>query len=154
VLKIKKKIRENFCDRRGSKVDYPIIAPDKQGFLLLGENGEIYKAGADPDSNIIPKRITGEVKNPAVVQVEMISFLDEDLRKLSNFADKQAYLTGSVSVDDPESVIVSPHPREWNAIALSGATVTLKNAPIAQVIQALNDQYLTGSINVRTIYVQ
>jgi inner membrane protein len=141
-------------DRTPVKADYPIIATNGQGFLLLGENGEIYKAGADPDSNIIPKRITGEVKNPAVVQVEMVSFVDEDLGKLASFADKQAYLTGAVSVDDPESVIISPHPREWNAIALSGSTVTLKNAPIAQVIQALNDQYITGSINVRMIYVQ
>jgi inner membrane protein len=141
-------------DRVPVKGIYSVIATDGQGFLLLGENGEIYKVGYDSNSNIIPNRITGEVKQSAVVKVETVSFLDEDLSKLSQYSGKQAYLSGTLAIDDPEAIAITPHAREWNAIAVSGSTATLNNAPIDRALAALAEQYLTGSLSVRTIYVQ
>jgi inner membrane protein len=141
-------------DRTPVKGDFPIVATDGQGFILLGVNGEIYKVGNDPDSNIIPHRITGEVERSAVIKVDIVSFLDESISKLAKYSDKQAYLSGTVSIDDPESAIAPQHPQQWKTIEISGTTVTLNNAPIGQVLTVLGEQYLTGSLSVRSIYVR
>jgi hypothetical protein len=79
--------------------------------------------------------------------------LDEDIGKLSKYQGKEAYLSGSITVDDPESVILNPHPREYQAIALSGSTVNLNTAPIDQVILLLSDQFLTGNLSVKQLII-
>jgi inner membrane protein len=141
-------------DRTPVKGAFPIVAIDGQGFILLGGNSEIYKVGNDTDSNIIPHRITGEVERSAVIQADIVHFMDDNLSKLDKYSDKQAYLSGTVSIDDPESAIAPQHPRQWRAIEISGTTAKLNNAPIGQVLSVLGEQYLSGSVSVRSIYVR
>jgi len=139
-------------DRTPVKGEFEIIAANGNGFILLRDN-EIYKAGNDADSNIITQRITAKVSKPAVVEIETLNFLDEDIGKLSKYQGKEAYLSGTITVDDPESVILNPHPREYQAIALSGSTVHLNTAPIDQVIPLLSDQFLTGNLSIKQLII-
>jgi inner membrane protein len=138
-------------DRTTVRGDFEIVAASDKGnsFIVLGDNESLYKAGTEPDANIITQRITGRVGKPATVQVETLSFLDEDIGKLARYQGKQAYLTGSLTVDDAESIQLTPHPREYQAIALSGNTLRLDTAPIAALVSTLSDQFVTGSLSIR-----
>ena len=78
--------------------------------------------------------------------------MEDDLSKLQNF--DQGYLSGTVQIDDPESLQFLPHPREYPTITLSGSTITLSYAPLVTVKSLLADQLITGTLSLKVIHVQ
>ena len=137
--------------------------PIKDRFLIIGavgndfiveKDGQLFKAGNDPDSTIITKRITGEVGDISITDSEAIAFNEDDINPLVKFADKQAYVTGTLEVDDPESIRVLPNLREYQSISLSGNMITFSYAPINKVINLLSDQILIGNLSIKVINVQ
>ena len=107
-----------------------------------------------PLVTIITQRITGEVGPVSITQTEAIAFNEDEITPLVKFSSYRAYVTGTVQIDDPESIRILPNPREYQSISLSGNTVTLKYAPIDQVISLLNDQILIGNLSIKVINVQ
>lgn len=133
--------------------------PVKDKFLVIGasgsdfiveKDGRLFTAGSDT-ANIITSRITGEVGETAIIEENAIAFNEDDISPLVKFRDKQAYLTGNLSVDDPESIRVSTIPREYESISLSGNSVALSHAGINQVLSLLDDQLITGNLLVKVI---
>ncbi|MFM7191322.1 MAG: metal-dependent hydrolase [Microcystaceae cyanobacterium] len=138
-------------DRSPVKGKYPILGVVGNDFIVATDS-EIHKAGNDSDSTIITQRITGEVGESALIQTQAIAFVEDDLSKLQNF--DQGYLSGTVQIDDPESLQFLPHPREYPTVSLSGSTVTLSYAPLATVKTLLADQLITGTLSLKVIHVQ
>ena len=138
-------------DRSPVRGKYPILGVVGNDFIVETD-GEIHKAGNDTDSTIITQRITGEVGESALIQTQAIVFVEDDLSKLQNF--DQGYLSGTVQIDDPESLQFLPHPREYPTITLSGSTVTLSYAPLVTVKSLLADQLITGTLSLKVIHVQ
>jgi inner membrane protein len=135
-----------------------VVVKDK--FLVVGavgndfiveKNDRLFKAGGGSDSTIITNRITAELGQTSITNEEAIAFNEDDITPLVKFRDKQAYLTGSLLVDDPESIRVLAVPREYESISLSGNNTILNYAPINQVISLLEDQLLTGNLLVKVI---
>jgi inner membrane protein len=137
--------------------------PVKDKFLIVGasgndfiveKDGQLFKAGNDPDSTIITKRIIGEVGAISITQTEAIAFNEDDINPLVKFSGKQAYVTGTLEVDDPESIRVLPNLREYQSITINGSIVNLSFAPVDKVINLLSDQILIGNLSVKVINVQ
>lgn len=137
--------------------------PVKDKFLIVGasgndfiveKDGQLFKAGNDPDSTIITKRIIGEVGAISITQTEAIAFNEDDINPLVKFSGKQAHVTGTLEVDDPESIRVLPNLREYQSITINGSIVNLSFAPVDKVINLLSDQILIGNLSVKVINVQ
>ena len=90
----------------------------------------------------------------SITETESISFNEDEITPLVKFSGKRAYVTGSLEIDDAESIRILSNPREYQAISLSGNTVTLSYAPIDQVISLLSDQLLIGNLSIKVINVQ
>jgi len=140
-------------DRSPIKEKFEIVGVSGNDFVVEAD-GKLFKAGNDPDSTIITQRITGEVGPPSITDTESMAFNEDEITPLVKFSGKRAYLTGTVEIDDPESIRVLPNPREYQSISLSGNTVTLSYAPIDQVISLLSDQLLIGNLSIKVINVQ
>ena len=132
----------------------------KDKFLVVGavgndfiveKNDRLFKAGGDSGSTIITNRITAELGQTSITNEEAIAFNEDDITPLVKFRDKQAYLTGNLLADDPESIRVLAVPREYESISLSGNSIILSYAPINQVISLLEDQLLTGNLLIKVI---
>jgi inner membrane protein len=64
------------------------------------------------------------------------------------------FVTGQLTVDDPESIRLIQDPRQFPTIRASGAgNITLEAAPLATVQQVLGDQFATGQLQIRRIDV-
>jgi inner membrane protein len=142
------------ADRVSVRGEFPVIAASGSGFIVMGQKGEIYQAGTSSGSDIITQRITGRVDRPAIVEVEVVNFSDEDLKKLDKYQGKQVYITGSLTVDEPEVIAIKQNPREHQSIKLSGDTISLEFAPLLKVTNLLSEQYVSGNLSVRTLNVQ
>ena len=140
-------------DRSPVKEKFEIVGVSGNDFIVEKDN-QLYKAGNDSGSTIITQRITGEVGPLSITDTESISFNEDEITPLVKFSGKRAYVTGSLEIDDAESIRILSNPREYQAISLSGNTVTLSYAPIDQVISLLSDQLLIGNLSIKVINVQ
>lgn len=139
-------------DRTPVKGRYPIIGAYGNDFIVEIDEGTLQKAGNDPDSTIITQRITGEVGQPAIIETQAITLMEDDITPLTKF--DSGYLSGVIQIDDPESIQVLATPREYQTVTLSGNTVTLSYAPIQKVKTLLSDQIITGNLSIKVINVQ
>lgn len=140
-------------DRSRVKSNFQIIDTSGNDFILLANDGSIHKAGSDPEASLITQRITGKTGKNVKVLVKTETFIDGDINNLIPYMNQQAYTTGTITVDDPEIIILSPKPREYQSINLSGNTVTFTSTPISETITTLHDQIITGSLLIKS-YVQ
>jgi len=148
-------------DRTPVKEKNPIVAANGEGFLVdrsstkLGDQqGEVVKVGPELDSNIITQRIRGERGQPALTNTETVYLEDEGVEKLLGFNQPQTYVSGQVAVDSPEDLRIAQTAQEFKTVVQAGGFVTFYSAPITQVIEVLQDQYLTGSLTIKQISVR
>jgi inner membrane protein len=138
-------------DRTRADGKYFIVANDGAEFVLSNGNG-LYKTG----QQIIPERLTAEVGNPRTMQLQTLSFSDEEVgEKLTaaagQFPGALVLLSGQIAVDLPESVRLPLVPNQLQTAQHSGNTVTLTHHPIEKEIAELRDQYGSGNLTVQVI---
>lgn len=145
-------------DRSQVKEKYIIIQSHGQGFLVQSTAGEIYKAGSEPDAQIVTKKIIANVGSRAITNIQALALEEELLEEvLAPFSRVGAmvFVSGQISVDDPESANLLLSPHEFPTIRASSAgNITLEAAPLALVLQTLTDQFATGQLQVKSIHVQ
>jgi len=137
--------------------DYRLIEPHGEGFIIKDQTG-IYKVGADADAQIIPEKITGELKGKITVRVQPVVLDDESIvakvqQLAANNMGAEIYLTGAIQVDDVEGVPIVEEPGYFPTIAKAGTTVNLASAPYDRVMTLLNEQWGIGQINARIVYI-
>ncbi|MDV2997627.1 MAG: hypothetical protein N4J56_007332 [Chroococcidiopsis sp. SAG 2025] len=145
-------------DRSKVLGDYLIVEAHGQGFIVSSSTGQIYKAGTEPDAQIFTEKITADIGTPAITNVESVVLDEEELgEKLNPFnrtTGAMVFVTGQLTVDDPESIRIIQDPRQFSTIRASGAgNITLEAAPLATVQQVLGDQFATGQLQIRSINV-
>lgn len=137
---------------------FQIIQTHGEGFIAFDSTG-IYKIGKEPDSQLIPNRVVGRVTSDASIKVSTTMLNDEPIGNyLSSIyeANKEAqiYLDGKLAIEDLEDVVVSQEASVFPTIIKSDSAVTLTAAPLETVYQLLQNQYGTGQLNARIIYVR
>ena len=143
-------------DRTPISGDFWIIQQHGMGFIVQSKTGEIYKVGKDPDSQIITEKITADPGLAATTAIEPLQLNEESVTQAIspfNRAGAMVFVSGQLSVDDPEGLRVTPDPYQFPFIRVSANSVTLESAPLVLVDQALGEQFAIGQLSIRSIYV-
>jgi inner membrane protein len=144
-------------DRAPVAGDFWIIDSKGKDFIVQSENGEIYKAGIEPEAQLIIEHVVADVGPVARIQVESID-LDDDrvAAKLRWFLrpDAMVFVSGELKVDDLDDVQIVRDPSQLQILKKSSSGVTLEDAPLKVVIQKLGRLFATGELTIRSIYAQ
>lgn len=144
-------------DRTPITGDFWIIQQHGTGFIVVqSKTGELYKAGTDPDSQIITKKITADPGSGATTSIEPLALNEEQVAAAIvpfNRAGAMVFVSGQLSVDDPEGLQLVADPYQFPFIRVTASSVTLEAAPLALVYQALGEQFAIGQLSIRSIYV-
>ncbi|GAA6619223.1 metal-dependent hydrolase [Scytonema sp. NUACC26] len=141
-------------DRAKVLGEYLIVGSYGQGFLVLSSDGKLYKAGKEPDCQIIIEQITADVGQVAITNVESITLDDENLGSSLNRFYRPGvltFVTGEIAIDDPEDIKLTPDPHQFPFIRLSGSSIKLESAPLGFVIQVAKNQFATGQLSIKSI---
>lgn len=143
-------------DRTPISGDFWIIQQHGMGFIVQSKTGEIYKAGKEPDAQIITEKITADPGPVATTSIESVALNEEQVAAAIvpfNRAGALVYVSGQLSVDDPENLQRVADPYQFPTIRIAANTVTLEVAPLALVYQVLGDQFAIGQLSIRSVYV-
>ncbi len=144
-------------DRSPVLGDFLIVQSLGNGFVVQSKDGKIYRAGTDPESQILIDRITADSNEPAVTTIESIVLEDDELSSiLSRFDHNNAmvFLSGEISIDDP-NVKFALDPHQFPFIKRNETTdspgVKLEAAPLKYIKKKFGDQFATGQLSIRSI---
>ncbi|BAZ36617.1 hypothetical protein NIES4101_25360 (plasmid) [Calothrix sp. NIES-4101] len=141
-------------DRSRVEGDFLVIQTHGAGFIVQSARGEIYKVGTEAGSQIISERITADVGKAAITTIEPVALEEEQLLEVLtpfNRVGAMVFVSGQLSVDDPESIKLTPDPYQFPYMRASGESVSLEVAPLNQVIEKLGEQFATGNLQIRII---
>lgn len=97
-------------DRSKVLGDFLIVQAHGQGFIVQSSTGLIYKAGTEPDAQILTEVITADVGASAITNIESLVLDSEELGDSLNKFNRtgaMVFVTGQLTVDDPESIRIS-----------------------------------------------
>ncbi len=144
-------------NREPISLDFTIIEARGQDFIVQSSDGKIYRTGIDPSAQIIAEHITADVDRLAITNVEPLSLDDEELGatlKKFNRPGAMVFVTGQISIDDPEEVRYIADPYQFPFIKLSASSLTLDVAPLSTVLTYFSEQDATGQLQMRVIIKQ
>ncbi|MDJ0712562.1 MAG: metal-dependent hydrolase [Woeseiaceae bacterium] len=130
-------------------------------FWILGKSGseyvvtdgkQIYKTGET--GQIVPSRLVAEPGAFATSKVYTLVFDDENplttFKALAEkFPNQPIYLTGSLQVDAPEEISITPNPNTLDTSNVSGSTYEQEFNSLKDAIAQLEGQYVTGQIQAK-----
>jgi inner membrane protein len=119
---------------------------------ILSDGRGLYKTG----QQIIVERLTVSTGSPATVQVQTLSFNDEDLvPKLREVAiaypNALLLVSGQVVVNAPENLKLPVIPGQLATAVLTGNTVAMNYHPLESAIAQLQEQYGMGTLSVKVV---
>jgi inner membrane protein len=122
---------------------YFTVAQEGNEFVLLNKQG-IFKTG----TNIITSRLTAEVGKPAAASVQTLEF-DEEEFAINPIPNTLVFITGTLTVDEPQSIKIATNPKQLEIAKLIGDKINFNYCPLETVIKLLNGQYITGSLEAK-----
>ena len=133
-------------DRSRADGEYLILKSAGNEFIVTDGSG-IYHTGESMVVESLKAR-TGEVMP---TRSETLSFADENpTERLQQVAianpGRRVYLSGTLTVDYPEGVMLQPPGRQYETAVLAGETLTLELHPLELGVLQLSDQWVTGSL--------
>ncbi|MEG4912240.1 metal-dependent hydrolase [Microcoleus sp. B7-D4] len=130
-------------DSSSADGNYFIAAGEGNEFVVVNKLG-IFKTG----TNIIASRLTAEVGKPATASVQTLEF-DESEFAITPIPDTLILLTGTLTVDDPQSIKIATNPKQLEMAKLIGDKITFNYCPLETAIKLLSGQYITGSLEAK-----
>jgi len=136
-------------DRTPAEGRYLILGSDGDEFIVTDGTG-IYHTG----KNMVVDRLTVEVGETASRQIQTLTFNDEEpgpqLQQLAmNNPGKSIYLSGTLTVDYPEEIILPVPGRGMETARLTGESLVLNYHPLDMAMVQLADQWVTGYLTVQ-----
>ncbi len=119
---------------------------------------ELYQVSNRPDigHQIISERITGKVGRKVRTSIESMTWVDEEiLPKLEEIGERfpngMVYLTGSISIDDPEQISIQAKPQQLVTVIKQGRKLEFNSCPLGDAKGLLGEQWGSGQVRVRVI---
>lgn len=141
-------------DRTKVKGSFLIIQTHGQGFIVRSGDGQMYKAGASGDCQMITERITATVGAAAITNIESLMLEDDELsEKLAPLMRSKAlnFVSGEISVDDLDGIALTSDPYQFPFMRKTETAIKLEAAPLKYVIEKMGDQFATGQLSIRSI---
>ncbi len=135
-------------DRSRADGRYPIVASEGTDFVVQTPKG-LAKTG----TQIVTTKVAVEIGEAATVQTQTISLNDEGVERLEALAREYpgALVSGELVVDAPELLrLAAVGADQLATIELVGGTMKVKYRSIGQLVADLREQYVTGSLVIRT----
>lgn len=120
------------------------VAGEGSEFVLMDKKGALFKTG----TNIIISRLTSEVGKPAFSSVQTLNF-DEEEFAVAPVPNALAFLTGTLTVDEPQSIKIAANPKQLEIAKVIGDKITFNYCPLETAIKLLSGQYITGSLEAK-----
>jgi inner membrane protein len=141
-------------DRSKISGQFLIIQVQGTGFLVQSDDGKIYKASTEPDSQIFLEGITADVGKPAITNIEALTLEDEPIGQAIaqfNRTGAMVFISGQLSVDGLETGGLPRDPYQFPVIKATDSSITLEAAPLVIVQSKLGEEFATGQLQVRVI---
>ncbi|MEG4406994.1 metal-dependent hydrolase [Microcoleus sp. MON2_D5] len=122
---------------------YFIVAGEGNEFIIHNKVG-LWKTG----TNLISSRLTAEVGQPASASVQLLQF-DEEEFAIAPIPDTLIFLTGTLTVDEPDSIKITANPKQLEIAKLMGDKISFNYCPLETAIKLLSGQYITGSLEAK-----
>jgi len=137
-------------DRSPADGKYLIIGQVGNEFILQNDMG-IYQTGKE----ILVTRITAHTGSKATVKISQLSFTDESIAPLLFPLDgKLVFVSGELSIDLGEDLIVNQSPGKFTTINRLGDVIKLQSAPLVDVYQLLFHSFGTGNLTIKSLEVR
>lgn len=146
-------------DRLPIKRDFQLLQAQGQGFLLLSDKGEIFKAGTEPDVQIVSSKITAKPGPKVATIIQPITINDAAIAPIltnlyQSHPESDIYLSGQIAIEDSEELLPQTTPGQFPVIQKFQSTVVLEGCSIRQAYQQLAQHWGTGTLNARIIRKQ
>lgn len=145
-------------DRTPVKSAFTLIQQQGMGFLVEDSQGNILKAGTEPDSQLISNRITAKQGRKASTIIKPLTITDNAIAQslvseYQSYPGDKIYLTGDLSVDDAEDVPAIPTSQYFPVISKSGTSVKLEACPVTTGYQYLKEAWGSGTLQIRVVHL-
>lgn len=142
-------------NRTPVKEDFTLIQAAGRGFLVKNDQG-IYKAGDEPDVQIISSRITAKPGRKATTVMQNLTVTDNAIGNsivqiYQAYPKAEIYLSGSIVLEDFEEFNPVTQPGQFPTIKKYANVAELNACPIRLAYQQLAQQWGTGQLNARII---
>ncbi|MEQ8996397.1 MAG: metal-dependent hydrolase, partial [Coleofasciculus sp. B1-GNL1-01] len=117
-----------------------LVVGEDSGFILT-DGTKVHHVG----KSLITSSLKLEVGKPVTVTTQQLTFDDEEVNPKLKTVTGEAYLNGSVDIDMPETVTAA-----GEMLTLNGSKVTLNYCPVSLAMQALENQWAIGALEVKT----
>lgn len=141
------------ADSSNASGKYFIVSQVGNEFVLLNRSG-IYQTGAT--HQIDARKLTTEIGPPAQQQLLSLTFAEEEiLPQLISIAQSHPsaliLISGSLTIDSPEEVAITPKPGQLEIAKLSGNQLILNYCPLKQILDKINLQFGSGNLELKII---
>lgn len=128
-----------------SKADgkYFVVATEGSEFVVANKQG-IFRTS----TNIISSRLTVEVGKPASAAVQTLNFDEQEFAVVS-IPNALIFLTGTLTVDEPQLIKIPINPKQLEIAKLTGDKIAFNHCPLETAIKLLSGQYVTGNLEAK-----
>jgi inner membrane protein len=151
----------NTLTQQAVQGQFEVVQPLTQTDLLVKDSqGRLYRAGETQECQILISQVQVQRLGTVKPSVREIRLEDEPIADAIAQIPQSSriYISGLLTVQDAEDLVPPNYPDRFNSIRVqpgSGiASVHLQAASPAEVIRVLGDYSASGSLIVRSIYVQ
>lgn len=136
-------------DRSRADGRYLILGVDDDEFILTDGTG-VYHTG----ESLVVERLTVEATEASTRQIQTLTFNDEpptaQLQQLMlTYSGRQIYLSGTLTVDYPEEIMLPAPGKSLETASLTGETLKLNYHPLNLALVQLANQWVSGHITVQ-----
>ena len=121
-----------------------LVVGEDSGFILT-DGTKVHHVG----KSLITSSLKLEVGKPVTVTTQQLTFDDEEVNPKLKTVTGEAYLNGSLDIDMPEAM-KEVDTAAGEILTISGSKVTLNYCPVSLAMQALENQWAIGTLEVKT----
>jgi inner membrane protein len=120
---------------------------------LLGQaeiSQKLYKIGISPDVQIRPNRVRSQLGDRLTITAQEVALQDISVADFINRIPQNAYISGSLLLDDIEDVQIPVEIESYPVIRVFGGQIELSNARPQQIASVIGDFWiLTGKTIIK-----
>lgn len=131
------------ADSSSAHGKYFIVTADGSEFILLKDK-QVFKT----NQSIIPTRLTTTVGSPASSSVQTLEF-DDEVFSIAPVENALIFVSGELTVDDPELIKIPPSPKQFEIARLAGDKIVFSYCPLENAIMLLKNQVVTGLLEAK-----